>query len=354
VTLDVDKVAAQEAAQIVGAQAGMEVRLPEDLLQTPVTLKFEDAQLLRVLDTFARQTGRAYEFEGADIVAFTKEPFVDYPAAYVGPLKLKIVRVRTTGENDFVGKKSNVDLTFALEHEPRSAPAKPLFKVVSAADEAGAAVEWRQSPPGGDAMNFGRIVMGGRAFRIGPDGAVVEEDSSGGGTGKVTLRNIPSILSGFRSLVCEVTLSVDTKKSKKVEFQSPQVGDAVTVGGLEVRVVEVDEEWIEVEVCSKSGGKVERDLVNGDSIVLSSGDKQFEGRVMEEDDLMGLLRDAQDMARLMRRIERLQGGVSEDRISFAVEVPAGAREGGVDVLSFSLREVVEHKVKFTFRDLKLR
>lgn len=348
----------EEAAKKVGEASGFQIRVPDSLRSVSVTLEYQDAELLRVLDSMARQAKDwTYRFDGTTVVVFSEGRFIDYPAVYKGPFKFKVTRVRTVTNNEFSHKNSEVELTIGMEWEPTAKPSNHTIQILEALDPDGKkfSPETRvEEGMGGMGQSSAVMTVNGKTIRV-INGKVIQEDANDeGGSGKtVTLRDIPKAASTFSALRCRASFVVPSANRKEVKFDKPAEGDSQTVGDVEVHIVTMDDKTIEVELRSKNGDPIKGDLLDKSSLVVHSGDKTIEAGLADENAMDGW--DQRDVQRVMRRMQRLQrqfqGGENPSR--FIVAIPKAA-ENKVDALKFSIREIVNHQMDFEFKDLDLR
>lgn len=368
VTVQVKGETAGQAARVLGAAAGYKIDIPDALADRRVSLDFSGAELFRVLDALARQLNAGYRFAGTAAISFSEEAFFDAPSAYAGPFKFKVLRIRTTTENEIVRKISEIEITLGVESEPTVKPAERTLRVVQAIDEAGGKVEWEAEPTGGTPMGGGfgmsvsSMTVNGQTIRIVNDNGqlrVVREGGLGSGPGgestaSVTMRDVKGSPAELKKLVCEAQFTIPSNEKRRVVFEKPTAGDTKTVGGVEVAIEEVTDRTIEVSVRSRAGQGRAAELIDKSSLLIRSGGTDYEAELLSDTGMMEDW-DPRDARRLQRRIERMmRGGGVDAGGRFLVAIPKGARDKGVDALQFSVKELVQHKLPFEFTDLKLR
>ncbi len=333
----------------LGKALGIDVRVPDAAKEKRITVDARGQELLRVLDAVARQTGLAYRVDGR-AVAWTTDPFVDAPAAYAGPLKFRVARVRSTSQNDFAKRTTDLELTVAVEREPGAAEIAPAVRVVKAADDAGRALEWAPEPAlrGGGNFSMSSMTVNGRTFKVVSDGVttqVIEEGGPAEGP-MLRMRGIAGAVTKLKSLRCEASFLIPSGAKKAVTFEKPAAGASQTAGEIEVTVEHVGEKAIELALRLKDGGRLDADALAKDSIVLRSGGKEIEAPPLDDDEA-DPVKDARRFARQMQR----QG---DGAVRVRVQVPKSAREAGVDAISFSVKELVKHTVELEFKDVDVR
>ena len=365
VTIGLKDAGADEAARALGAAAGYKIELPEALAQKKVSLEFDRAEFLRALDSLARQLNASYRFAGATGVVFSEEPFVDAPSAYAGPFKFKVLKIRTTTDNEITRKTSEIEFTLGVESEPSVKPVERSLRVVEAVEESGKKLEWAAEPAsgggpaGGPGMSVSSMTINGQTIRIVNDNGqlrVIREGvpgAAGENSLPVTLRNVIGSPATLQKLVCEAAFVIPSNEKREVSFDKPAVGDTKSVGGVDVTIEEVTDRYLEVSVKAKNGLRAGQELLVKESLLIKSGDTDYEAELMSDASAEDW--DPRDARKMQRRIERLmRGGGVDSGGRFLVAVPKGAREKGVDVLKLAVKDVVEHKLPFEFKDLKLR
>jgi len=365
VTLSLKDVPAAEAAKALGTAAGYKIELPEATAQKRVSLEVTQAEFLRALDSLGRQLNASYRFAGATGVVFSEEPFVDAPAAYAGPFKFKVLKIRTTTDNEITRKTSEIEFTLGVESEPSVKPVERSLRVVEAVEESGKKLEWAAEPAsgagpaGGPGMSVSSMTINGQTIRIVNDNGqlrVIREGASGAAgeaSVPVTLRDVVGSPGTLQKLVCEAAFVIPSNENREVSFDKPAAGDTKSVGGIDVTIDEVTDRYIEVSVKAKNGLRAGAELLDKSSLLIKSGGTDYEAELMSDASLEDW--DPRDARKLQRRIERMmRGGGVDSGGRFLVAVPKGAREKGVDVLKFAVKDVVEHKLPFEFKDLKLR
>lgn len=356
VTLSLKDGTFEEAAKAIEGATGVQVRVPETLKTVRVSLDVQDAELLRVLDILARQIKETtYRFDG-NAVVFGEGKFVDVPAAYKGPFKFSITRIRTTTDNEFSRRTSSVDVTIATEWEPGSKPTEHTVRIVEAVDPSGKkfAPPTEVEPGAGGMQSVSSMTVNGKTIRVINDGGnvrVVTEDADGPDQGKtVSLRDIPSAAAKFQTLRCIASFVIPTAVKKEVVFAKPVVGATQIAGDVEIAIEEIDEDAIRFSLKGRNGEKIGADLLDKNSFVVKSGEKEYEAELQDPGREGWDGKNVQKMIRRVQRVQR-QGG---DASHFSIAIPKHARENGVDSLKFSVKEVVHHQVEFEFKDLDLR
>jgi hypothetical protein len=361
VTLELRDATLEEAAAALGAAAGLQARVPDSLKERKVSLLVKDAELLRALDTLCRGLKDVnYRFEGAAVVEFVERPFVDYPAAYFGPFKVQIQRIRTTTENEITRSLSELELSVQLVAEPGVKTGDPSLRVAEAFDEAGKKLEPLAEAPAAPSpmQSVSSMTINGRTIRIVSDGTntrVIREGEtpSEPGARTVSFRNIPGAPSRLSSLKLQASFSIPSVTRHEVVFENPKDEDTRTAGNLEAEIADVASRHIELVLRSKDGARVGTDLLDRSSVVIKSGDTDYEAKVVDQmTDTSSW--DPRDARKMLRDLERMMSRGPQRDARFYIAIPEGAREKGVETLKFSVREYVSHAVTFEFKDLKLR
>lgn len=333
----------------LGKALGIDVRVPEAAKEKRVTIEARGHELLRVLDSAARQTGLAYRIDGRAI-AWTTDAFVDAPAAYAGPVKFRVARVRSTSQNDFAKRTTDLELALAVEREPGAPEIAPVVRAVKATDDGGRAIEWAAEQPlrGGGNFSMSSMTVNGRTFKVVSDGVTTQVIEEGGPTEGPTLRlrGIAGAVTKLKSLRCEASFLVPSGAKKALTFEKPADGASQTVGEIEVTVEHVGDKSIELALRLKDGGKLEADAIAKDSILLRSGGKEIEATLLDDEEA--------DPVKDARRFERQMQRQGDGAVRVRVQVPKSAREAGVDAISLSVKELVRHRVEVEFKDVDVR
>jgi hypothetical protein len=346
VTLQVKETPLAEAARTLGTAAGLQIRVPDSIADKPVTADFAGVELLRALDALARAAGAAYRFDGTAAVVFSEGGYVERPVAYSGPFKFTLNRVRSSIDNDFRKRAVDVDLTIAVESEPTARAIEPEIRIVRAVDAEGKKFDGQEEvePVGRSVgemnINGMRIrVVDGKVQVINPGGAAGDEGRT------VSLRELPLSGGKLQSVLCAASFTVASEARRGVKFDRPAVGAVQQAGDLEAAIVGMDDQKIEFSLRLKSGARAGPDLFDPKSFSIAAGGADHEARLFDED------RGDRDA---VRRLRRLQRGLPEGETRFAVAIPTEARGKPIDAVRFALKEVVEHRVEFEFRDLELK
>jgi len=330
----------------LGKALGIEMRAARD---KRVTIEARGEELLRVLDAVARQTGLAYRVDGRAI-AWTTDPFVDAPAAYAGPVKFRVARVRSTSRNDFAKRTTDLELTLAVEREPGAPEIAPVVRALKATDDGGRPIEWAAEQPlrGGGNFSVSSMTVNGRTFKVVSDGVTTQVIEEGGPAEGPTLRlrDIAGAVTKLKSLRCEAAFLIPSGAKKQVTFEKPADGASQSAGEVEVTVEHVGETSIELALRLKDGGKVGADAIARDSMVIRARGKEIEATLLDDEEAD----PAKDARRFARQVQRQGDGALRVR----VRVPKAAREAGVDAISLSVREFVRHTVDLEFKDVDVR
>ena len=114
--------------QILASKHGVLVarELPAALLDKPVAIAMRDATLLAVLDEGCAQAGcrGSQRARGELMLHDEREPA--YPAAYVGPMRVRLVELRSTRGTDFASTSVTAQARLRVEWEWPVGPVGPL------------------------------------------------------------------------------------------------------------------------------------------------------------------------------------------------------------------------------------
>jgi hypothetical protein len=136
-----------------------------------VSLNVRDETLFKVLDDLCRaQEERSYEYR-AEGVRFLRSRFVSFPAAYEGPFRIRMVRLKQERTTDFKATSTQIQLSLEADWQKYLAPAKRIeFDLRNATDDKGGTLEVQKAEEVDDGgagfvvVNNNRVVVrrGGR------------------------------------------------------------------------------------------------------------------------------------------------------------------------------------------------
>lgn len=317
VSIRLTDAAFEEAAQALGLAA----KIPDSLKTVRVSLDFENAELLRVLDDMARQARNVgYRFEDAASVAFFADRWVEYPSVYAGPFKFSVLGITTTTRKEFAQNSADVDVVVAAQWEGSARPVDYSIQLDEALDQDGRKIE--RTATRGTAVPGPMIRTNGVTVRVlyenGRVRVVTDGDTVLGGK-TLSLLQAPTSLSRLQSLRATATFRLMTNVSREIRIDAPAAGVRQTFGEGAVRIDEIGERRVEFSLLD-----LPSEALDADSAVIQSEGKDHPAGLQLKKD----------------------GG------RWTAIVPEGVKS--VDALKLSLREVVHHRVPFEFKDLDLR
>lgn len=288
--------------------SSVNIRFPESARGVKLSLDFENAPLIQVLDAMTSKT-LTYRFENSETVQFFEGPNPGIACVYSGPFKFSVTGIATSTSRDHVHRSADVDMTIAAEWEPQTRPAAYSIELIEAQDADGRPVkantavaeDWSQA-------ECDTVVMNGATFKMlnlnGRTKLVTEKPAAVLGEKTLNLARIPTAVSKFASLRCRAVFEFGAGEARTIKFDRPSVG-------------------------SRDGG-VEIVSMDAQSIRLRADECEVESIVLD--------------------IDGREVPVSMDRRG-AISVPKGKT---VSALCLSVRERVKHSVEFEFKDLDLR
>lgn len=322
----------------------LEIRAPEALKGRQVSLQVRDVELLRAVDTLARELRQDWRMEGKAVV-FGTDPFVEYPTTYAGAFRFRIKSIRSTSENSFNRRSGELEFSIDVDMETGAAPGGTV-KIVAIEDEGGQKIEWDREEPqpgrgmGGFAMST--MTINGKTIRVFEENGklrVVVDDPGSALEGKrVTLRNLKKPAAKLSSLRGEMSLAVPGAQVP-LKFDAVAAGTTRTAGDLEATIEESLDDSLVIAVKMKDGSPVPPELVDVKGIRIRCGDEEFPATVVEADDVQ--------YGRLKKVQKRLVP--SNGQLRFQIMLPKA-----VQAVTIPVRQVIQHRVPFEFRDVDLR
>lgn len=136
-----------------------------------VSLDVKDVTLMEALDVLCRgQAERTWEPKDDGVIRLARDRFIDYPASYSGPFRVRAQSINADRNNDFKARTVSVTLTLLADWDRRLKPSRIVeLEVAKATDDLGTVLE--ASPV--DANTFFR----GPGVQLRVVGAVVQDGS---------------------------------------------------------------------------------------------------------------------------------------------------------------------------------
>jgi len=222
------KVADAEIAAVLvelEKQTGVRMETGSVDARAKVSLDVTKAPLFRVLDELCRgQEERTYEYR-EEGVRFQKERHPAFPAAYEGPFRVRIVKLKQERSTDFKTKNAQVQLTLDADWQKYLSPWKRYeIEIKKASDDKGGALEVRKGEDGEDG-----VIMAGGA-RIAMKRAIMMAGLPGAGE---SLQ--PWTLKGLSAGASRLTIHGVARFSfpldkGDVTFDKPAAGDSREAG----------------------------------------------------------------------------------------------------------------------------
>ncbi len=234
VTLGPSGTKLSEALAAISRQTGVRIDASAVDGEAEVTLDLKNVPLFRALDELCRgQEERAYEYREEGTVKILKERHVDYPTAYAGPFRIRILTMKAERSTDFKEKKSSLRLSLEADHEKYLKPWKnPEIEITGAADDKGTSLEVHE----GDGEDEGANVLGGRAFAkivVGGAGFLGGQDPSAGRK-SYTLKGLAA---GASRVVLRGTARFRFPlESREIRFDRPAAGMTQETADYTVRL----------------------------------------------------------------------------------------------------------------------
>jgi len=144
-----------------------------------VTIDVQNAPLFKVLDDLCRgQDERSYEYRDEG-VRFQRSKFVAYPAAYEGPFRVRVLKLKQERSTDFKASQGQAEVTLEADWQKYLKPAKRIgLEIKSAKDDKGAELEVIKGLGDDDAN--GLVVVNNNRFIMRRGGVVVAAAGGGG------------------------------------------------------------------------------------------------------------------------------------------------------------------------------
>src|SRR6185436_10033486 len=144
-----------------------------------VTIDVQNAPLFKVLDDLCRgQDERSYEYRDEG-VRFQKSKFIPYPAAYEGPFRIRVMKLKHERSTDFKASQGQGEVVLEADWQKYLKPSKRIgLEIKSAKDDKGAELEVVKGLS--DEDNNGLVVVNNNRFIMRRNGVVV---AAGGGVG---------------------------------------------------------------------------------------------------------------------------------------------------------------------------
>lgn len=200
-----------------------------------VMLDVQNAPLYKVLDDLCRgQDERSYEYR-EEGVRFQRARFVPYPAAYDGPFRIRIVKLKHERSTDFKASQGQAEVVLEADWQKHLKPSKRIdLEIKSAKDDKGAELEIVKGQSSDDDNN-GVVVVGNGRFVMRRGGVVVggavAEEST---TELFTLKSVTAGASRI-SLQGTARFSFPLEKSDVV-FENPAAPEPQQTGDLTVAI----------------------------------------------------------------------------------------------------------------------
>jgi hypothetical protein len=301
---------------------GLTLKIPDPLKTARVTLDFDNAELLRVLDSLALQLKEAsYRFENATTVVFFNERWIEYPTVYSGPFKISVVSVTTTARKEFRQNSSDIDLLVSAEREGAPASMDYSISLDEALDQDGKKIE--RLTTSSNAVPGPMIKTNGVTVRVlhqnGRVRVVTEGDAAALGGQTLSLLQVPIATSKLQSLRGTMAVRLATPTAKNLRIEQPAAGSRHAFGEGAIVIEKIEDGRIDFSLRD-----LPPDVIASDTIVLQSQGKDYPTNLM--------------------RVRQSQ--------YFVVSIPDDIKT--LDAVKLSLREVVHHKVPFEFKNLDLR
>ncbi|MBI3715519.1 MAG: hypothetical protein HY255_05955 [Betaproteobacteria bacterium] len=114
-----------------------------------ITLHAENRPLFQVLDELCRgQEERSYEYR-EEGVRFSRARFVDCPSSYIGPFRIRIVKLQHERTTDFKSSNGEAHLLLEADWQKYLKPSRQVdLEIRAATDDKGGALEILKSVPG--------------------------------------------------------------------------------------------------------------------------------------------------------------------------------------------------------------
>jgi hypothetical protein len=165
ITLHLKDAPLREALEALARESGLKFESQAIDTLARVTLDVDRAPLLKVLDDLCRaQEARHYEYREAGVIRFLKEPHVDYPSAYAGPFRVRVLTQRLERATDFKNRTCVLHLSLQADYEKYLKPSRNYeIQIDKAWDDSGRRLEARS----GDGSDEIERMLGGRLQRRG-------------------------------------------------------------------------------------------------------------------------------------------------------------------------------------------
>jgi len=220
----------------VEKQTGVKVDAAAIDAKAKVTIDVQNAPLFKVLDDLCRgQDERSYEYRDEG-VRFQRSKFVPYPAAYEGPFRVRVLKLKHERSTDFKASQGQTEVVLEADWQKYLKPSKRVgLELKSAKDDKGAELEVLKGQTDDD-NNGGMVVVNNNRFIMRRNGVVVAAGGLGEETSSDTF-TLKGMTAGTSRLTLQGTARFSFPLDKSdVVFENPASAEPQQTGDLTIAI----------------------------------------------------------------------------------------------------------------------
>jgi hypothetical protein len=221
----------------VEKQTGVKIETGGIDAKAKVTIDVQNAPLFKVLDDLCRgQDERSYEYRDEG-VRFQRSKFVPYPAAYEGPFRVRILKLKHERSTDFKASQGQTEVVLDADWQKYLKPSKKVgLELKSAKDDKGAELEVIKGQTDDD-NNGGMVVVNNNRFIMRRNGVVVAAGGGGGEESSSETFTLKGMTAGVSRITLQGTARFNFPLDKSdVVFENPAAAEPQQTGDLTITV----------------------------------------------------------------------------------------------------------------------